>query len=192
MKGGATRTLPLGILLLFATGGGFTTPDAELLRTTLLDRLPFARIAVYGFENLLMPFSKPTRDPQQLGKALGTVARFIAEGEQPVSSSVRRATLPAPRNRQPMGNGRNTNPWNDQDMRTVERTPPSRPYSPPTDGSIRLEKPMRPDLAPPTYGKSRSGIESPYPALAVSASLAAAWPPEASGRWSYSVTDEWV
>lgn len=84
-EGGTSRTLPLDVLLLFDTGKqvalnySLTATDAALFQASLLDKLPAARLAVYGYENVLMPFCGPTRNPRELSKALSTMSKFMKE-----------------------------------------------------------------------------------------------------------------
>ena len=75
------------ILFLFDVGWGteaLMVPEAALLKAALLDRLPEARIAVYGYDNLLMPFCLPTRDIRELDRALNGVLQFGRESPRAI------------------------------------------------------------------------------------------------------------
>lgn len=86
--GPAGRTkIPQEVLLLFDVGIGtvpFQAPAAQLFQSLLLDPLPGLRLAVYGDDNLFMPFCTPTRDFSQFSKAIARVTQFgkVFPGEQ--------------------------------------------------------------------------------------------------------------
>lgn len=87
-EGGQTfeRTVSLEIVLLFNVGtytGDRHLLDPLVFRTSLLDELPYARLSVYGFDNLLMPFCPPTRDAAELKKAIEQVVKFSKEAAPP-------------------------------------------------------------------------------------------------------------
>jgi hypothetical protein len=81
LEGGRTaRTVPVDISLLFDTSGSVADNgllDAVAFKTGLLEGVPNARIAVYGFSAKLRRFCPPTRDYETLRAALdGLGERF--------------------------------------------------------------------------------------------------------------------
>ena len=95
-EGGYSRALPLDIMLLFDTGFNNLksySPDITKLQAAFLDRLAYARLAIYGFENLLMPLCPPTRDPKKVQKGLDLAAKYLRENE-PVRGEPRRLSKP--------------------------------------------------------------------------------------------------
>jgi VWFA-related protein len=79
---GAARKLPVEAALLFDVNGwpGTLLP-AQMpgWKAPQLDSLPEMRLAVFGADNILMPFSQPTRDPAAVAGALGRVAGMAKE-----------------------------------------------------------------------------------------------------------------
>jgi hypothetical protein len=105
------------ILLLFDVGVGteaLMVPKAAILKEAILDRLPEARIAVYAYDHLLMPFCPPTRDIGELDRALNRVLQFGRENPRAI-------------------------PWTSR--RTAAAHPTGQYYSLPPDGSIPIERP---------------------------------------------------
>jgi hypothetical protein len=100
LEGGQSRTLPLQTAILFASQQTVapsyspTTFDVAAIQSFLLDRVPSAQLAVYDYENLLMPLCEPTRDTRVLKKALEQASRLIWESYR-VPYAERRS--PAPR-----------------------------------------------------------------------------------------------
>jgi hypothetical protein len=77
--GGPRTKIQQDILLLFDVGIGsvpFQAPAPELFQSLLLDPVPGLRLAVYGDDNLFMPFCSPTRNFAQFSKAIARVTQF--------------------------------------------------------------------------------------------------------------------
>ena len=92
----ASRTLPIELFLLFDTGLNIAKSyDPVVFKMKALERLPIAGIAVYGFENLLMPFCPPARDPRELAGAFARVGKFMKENQDKDFTAFRRS-LPPP------------------------------------------------------------------------------------------------
>jgi hypothetical protein len=79
-EGGASkvRTTTVDIALLFDTSGSVVEEgllDTELWKSTLIDSLPGASLAVYGFDAKLSRFCLPTRDTQLLTSAFNSLLK---------------------------------------------------------------------------------------------------------------------
>ena len=80
LEGGDPGSRPLELTLLFDTGMRIAASYSDdALKKARLDELPVTGVAVYGFENLLMPFCASTRDPRVLSEALRKVRSFMNE-----------------------------------------------------------------------------------------------------------------
>jgi VWFA-related protein len=70
------RTVPLDVALVFDTSGSVTDNgllDASAFKTGLLDAVPSARLAVYGFARRMRRFCPPTREYEKYRAALNAV-----------------------------------------------------------------------------------------------------------------------
>jgi len=84
-EGGASkvRTTTVDIALLFDTSGSVVEEgllDMELWKSTLIDSLPGASLAVYGFDAKLRRFCLPTRDTQLLTSAFNSLLKTNRHG----------------------------------------------------------------------------------------------------------------
>jgi len=84
-EGGATkvRTTTVDIALLFDISGSVIEEgllDTELWKNTLIDSLPGASMAVYGFDAKLRRFCLPTRDTQLLTSAFNSLLKTNRRG----------------------------------------------------------------------------------------------------------------
>lgn len=98
------RTVPVEVTLLFDTSGSVTHEgllDPLVYQSTLLDGVPNARLAVYGFDSVLRRFSRPTRDPAELAGAFERVVNFRS-GARPRPDTIR-LQLPPKRKSDPRG-----------------------------------------------------------------------------------------
>jgi hypothetical protein len=151
--------IPQDVLLLFDVGIGsppFQAPPAQMFQSLLLESLPGVRLAVYGDDNLFMPFSTPTRDFSQFSKAIARVTQFgkVFPGPQ---GAEHRASYMGP------DNSSGTAAW--VDMGPLEGV--SNP--PPPSGSMPLD--------PLANGKpKRTGRPLHAMALIAAMKTAASWP----------------
>jgi len=84
------RTVPVEISLLFdcsASVDRIAALNARVFRENLLDEFPNASIAIYGFSDNLVRFTKPTRNADALKRALDRVAS-IPQRDTPLFGSI--------------------------------------------------------------------------------------------------------
>lgn len=77
------RTVPLEIALLFDCSGSVQASGRlgpHIFHTSLLDEYENAKIAVYGFSEMLVRFTGPTRDGPALMKVMNAVGMIPAGG----------------------------------------------------------------------------------------------------------------
>lgn len=100
----ARRTVPVEVILLFDISGSVTQEgllDPLVFKSVLLDGVPNARLAVYGFGATLFRFCRPTRDTAELAGAFQRVLNFRAGAEpKPVAIHLK---LPPKRKTDPRG-----------------------------------------------------------------------------------------
>ena len=91
-EGGRTtsRTFPIEVSLLFDCSGSVervAAMSARVFREGILDEFPNVSLAVYGFSDNLQRFTRPTRDPVALKKALDAVGA-IPKRDTPLFGSI--------------------------------------------------------------------------------------------------------
>lgn len=100
----ARRTIPADVALVFDISGSVTQAgllDPLAFKSTILDGIAYAKLAVYAFDKNLLRFCRPTRDPAVLAGAFGRILNF-RRGAQP-EPDVIPLQLPPKRKADPRG-----------------------------------------------------------------------------------------